>query len=152
MTSSGKARPFLLALEGKRLSSASRGHGSAILLEFGQLAPRGETRTGVTIVGEVSVLIEWTWRIERPRSILGGSWSDERRFEGMLRKLVGATVTAVEITGVIPELTISLSNGLRVASFMLAEGQPSWAVIARSPRMGSLSVRRGCLVVESPGA
>lgn len=145
------ASPFIDALIGKTVSHVWRGHGSAIVLEFGVLTPR--TRIGAAsgqAVGELSLMIQWSWRIERPRSILGGSWSSEGRWPGMFEKLKDATVSEVQINGQLPEICVALSNGLRVASFMTTEGQPEWAVISRHPNVGSLCVKRGVLCVEPP--
>ena len=93
-------------------------------------------------------MIDWSWRIERAKSILGGCWSSERRWPSMFKRLRGAKVTGVEIFGALPEIAVTLSNGLRVISFMVAEGQPQWALIVRNPTIGTLCVERGRLYVE----
>lgn len=93
-------------------------------------------------------MIEWSWRIERPKSILGGSWSSERKWAAMFEKLKGAKVVAVALFGTLPEIQVSLSNGLRVVSFMTAEGQPEWGIICREELQKSLGVKRGRLHVE----
>jgi hypothetical protein len=145
------ASPFFDALIGKAVSHVWRGHGSAIFLEFGKLTL--STKKGKAPgqpVGELSLMIEWSWRIERPKSILGGSWSAEGRWPEMFEKLKGATVSEVHVCGELPEICVSLSNGLRVASFMTAEGQPEWALISRRPKLGNLCVKRGALYVEPP--
>ena len=145
------ASPFFDALVGKAVSHVWRGHGSAIFLEFGKLTPSTrQDKTPGQPIGELSLMIEWSWRIERPKSILGGSWSSEGRWPGMFEKLKGATVSEVQFYGQLPEICISLSSGLRVASFMTAEGQPEWALISRLPKIGSLCVKRGSLYVEPP--
>lgn len=143
------AAPFFEALTGKVVSHIWQGHGSAIFLEFGELTQSiRRDKTPGQPTGEITLMIEWSWRIERPKSVLGGSWSSEGRWPGMLEKLRGETVTAVQAQGQIPEICISLSNGLRLASFMTAEGQPAWALICRTPKLGSLSVKRGALHIE----
>jgi hypothetical protein len=68
----------------------------------------------------------------------------------MFKKIIGATVVDSEIFGHIPEISVLLSNGLRIVSFMTAEGQPEWAIIAHSPELGNLCVRRGQLHIEPP--
>lgn len=93
-------------------------------------------------------MIEWSWRIERSRSILGGSWTDERHWNRMFQRLLSARVTELQVFGRLCEVEVSLSNGLRVASFMTAAGQPVWALISRISPRGSLCVRRGRLCVE----
>ncbi|MEY8688775.1 MAG: hypothetical protein AB9M53_02690 [Leptothrix sp. (in: b-proteobacteria)] len=145
------ASPFIEALQGRLVAHVWRGYGSAIFLEFGALTERKrrDEKAGHPH-GEVTLMIEWSWRIERPRSILGGSWSSERRWPSMFKRLIGREVAQVEFPGALPEISLSLSNGLRVTSFMTAEGQPSWAVISRRPNLGSLSVKRGKLNVEPP--
>ena len=67
----------------------------------------------------------------------------------MFKRLVGRRVASVEIFGALPEIAVCLSNGLRVVSFMTADGQPSWAVISRNPSLGSLSVKGGKLHVDA---
>lgn len=143
--------PFFDSIIGRRVSHVWRGAGSAIFLEFGELTPhtRLDGRAGNPI-GDVSLMIEWSWRIERPRSIVGGSWSSERRWHGMLERLRGASVNSVDLFAPLPEIAVTLSNRLRVVSFMTAEGQPRWALICRRPPLGTLHVRRGNLHVESP--
>lgn len=144
-----QAKPFIKALIGKRVSYVWRGYGSAIFLEFGKHT-KSRMRDGSpgNPKGEMTLMIEWSWRIERPKSILGGCWSSERRWPSMFKRLVGGKVTGVEIFGSLPEIAVSLSNGLRIVSFMVAEGQPEWALISRQPDIGSLTVKRGNLHVE----
>lgn len=144
------AEPALIIqhLIGKPVSHVWQGHGSALLLEFGELYP-SRNQTGQP-TGEVTLMINWSWRIEGARSILGGSWSSERRWPGLFRRLLGGTVDEVSFFGVLPEILVSLASGLRVASFMTAEGQPDWAIIAHKPNLGSLHVKRGKLQVEPP--
>ena len=144
--------PFEAALIGLPVSHVWRGHGSALLLEFGQLSPSARVGRGGLAgnpSGEITLMMEWSWRIEKPRSILGGSWSDERRWPGMFAKLLGATVVGARTFGTLPELEVTLSNGLRVLSFMTAEGQPAWALMERGRMQRTLSVRAGRLVVQA---
>ncbi len=145
------ASPFFDALIGKLVSHVWRGHGSAIFIEFGELTTRNkEDKNTTQSFGELTVMIEWSWRIERPKSILGGSWTSEKRWPGMFKKLKGSTVTNVEVYGHIPEVCVSFSNGLRITSFMTAEGQPEWAIISHKENIGNLCVKKGMLYVESP--
>lgn len=144
------ADPFIEALLGKQVSHVWRGAGSALFLEFGKLVPT-KLRNGKAGEpdSEVTLMIEWSWRIENPRSIIGGTWSDGRRWPGMFKKIKGARVTSVEFIGYLPEICVSLDNGCRVASFSTVEGQPEWAVIERKDGLGSLCVKKGRLNVEA---
>ncbi|MGX5668089.1 hypothetical protein ACWKW9_19185 [Rhizobium daejeonense] len=117
------------ALVSRPLSAVWRGHGSAIFLEFGRLSPRvrrdgaaGKSR------GELTVVIEWIWRIEGEDEILCGSWSEEQVWEEVLKSLVGRRIEDVSLFGRLPELSIALAGGLFVASSMTADGQPQWTI------------------------
>jgi hypothetical protein len=149
----GLETPFFDSLAGKPVSHIWRGYGSAIFIEFGELTFTAR-RDGSAIHpdGELTLMIEWSWRIEKPRSILGGSWSSERRWPAFFNVLTQAKVLKAETFGVLPEIVVWLDNGLRVASFMTADGQPSWALISRVQNIGSLCVKRGKLHVEGSNA
>jgi hypothetical protein len=73
-------------------------------------------------------MIEWSWRIESEDAILCGSWSDEGSWGNVFESLIGRSVETVSVFGRLPELSIALSGGFRVASFMTAEGQPAWTI------------------------
>jgi hypothetical protein len=143
-------KPFFSALIGKAVSHVWRGYGSAVFIEFGQLAPGRIRRDGEegNSQGELTLMIEWGWRVERKNSILGGSWSSEKKWSGIFKKLIDTKVTNVETFGHLPEIAVTLSNDLRILSFMTAEGQPDWALIAKNPNIGSLRVKRGRLSIE----
>lgn len=147
----GRGAPFFAAMQGKVVSRVARGYGSTLLVEFGNLIGQPHDKNSQAPPhGELSLMIGWSWRIERPQSIQCGSWSEEKMWPRVFASLVGAAVTRVEVFGVLPEISISLSNNKRIVSFMTAEGQPDWALIAKIPNIGSLCVRRGVLCVEAP--
>ncbi|WP_234781917.1 hypothetical protein [Sinorhizobium saheli] len=125
---------YRTALTLRPLSSVWRGHGSAIFLEFGRLSPESR-RDGSAgnPRGEYTVMIEWSWRIEGENSIICGSWSDEQDWDGAFKSLVGRQVQDISLYGRLPELSIQLSGGIYVASFMTAGGQPAWAIICNAP-------------------
>ncbi|CVI55074.1 hypothetical protein CFBP4996_06680 [Agrobacterium leguminum] len=120
------------ALLTKPLSAVWRGHGSAIFLEFGGLSPQ-EKRDGTAgnSHGDVTVMIEWSWRIESEDAIVCGSWSDEEGWEEIFQSLIGRDVQCAALFGRLPELSIALAGGLYVVSFMTAEGQPGWTIFDR---------------------
>lgn len=96
-------------------------------------------------------MIEWSWRIERPRSILCGSFSEESKWPAAFRQLLGAGVIGLELFGRLPEIAISLSNGLSVVSFNTSEGQPRWALFDnRTGESTSLKVKGAKVVREGP--
>ena len=100
-----------------------------MFMEFGRLTP-GPRRDGPAgnLQGDVTVMIEWSWRIESESAILCGSWSDEDGWEDVFSSLIGREAQDVSIFGRLPELSIALAGGLYAASFMPADGQPSWTI------------------------
>jgi hypothetical protein len=141
---------FREAACGMPVSHVWRGHGSALFIEFGALTPRSR-RDGSPgePEGEISLMIEWSWRIEDGRSITCGSWSDEDLWLPTFARLVGRTVEDLATFGSLPELVVSLAGDLRVASFMTAEGDPAWTLSdRRGPRPVAVGCRNGLIDVQ----
>lgn len=139
-------------LVGLPMSHLWRGHGSALFLEFGQLRPQPQTRrdgSSFNPRGEMSLMIEWSWRIEGHNSILCGSWSDEKGWPAAFSQLTQTTVTSAVSFGRIPEVELTFSNGVRVLSFMTASGDPQWTLFDnRGEPNRWLRVRDGALLME----
>jgi len=133
------------------ISRVWRGYGAAIFLEFGRLLHPKQRRDGSEMgpSGEMGLMIDSGWRIEGPRSILGGSDTEERLWGKALDRLLGAEVASLSLAGRLPEIDIGLSNGLHVVSSMLASGQPEWTLFdRRSDSRFWLCVRGGRVVCE----
>jgi hypothetical protein len=120
------------SLIGLPISHIWRGYGSAIFLEFGSLEQR-KRRDGSAgnPVGEWTLMVEWSWRIEGKRRIWCGSWSDEERWPRVFSRLQNLSVHSIALVGRLPEIDLTLSNGLHVVSCMTAEGDPEWGLIRR---------------------
>jgi hypothetical protein len=134
---------------GLPVSHTWRGYGSAIFAEFGRLRlperlPRASKVRLRQPRGEVGIMIEWSWRVERARSIAFGSWSTEARITAGVAALAGAHISAIGVEGRLPELVLGLSDGRWVRSFMTSDGQPRWAVFL--PDGSWLTVERGRIV------
>jgi hypothetical protein len=126
------------------------GHGSALFLELGILSP-GKKRKDGSIgnpQGEITVMVDYDWRVERQRSILGGSSDSPKRRVSISNKLLNVTITSAQTVGRIPELQLQFSNGLWVVTFSHDEGQPTWAVGFKSLGLCWLCVERGKLCVD----
>ena len=138
-------------LVGMPVAHAWRGHGSALFLELGALTT--ETRPSrlrgeySVTTGEVTLMLEWSWRVEGPRSIRFGSWSEDSRTARGIKSLQGHRVLDIHTEGRLPELVVTLEGGLWVHTFMTAEGQPAWAL--RLPDQGWLAVQRGVLIRQA---
>lgn len=150
MTTSDPAA-FLSSLVGMPVSHVWRGYGSALFLEFGRLRPTTK-RDGSdgNPEGEMSLMVEWSWRIEGRRSIVCGSWSEEQKWPRAIALLQNAAVAHVTLFGRLPEIELRFANDARLLSFMTAEGNPAWALIdRRGDTSESLYVHRGSLFVEN---
>lgn len=95
--------------------------------------------------GEITVMIDFDWRVERVRSILGGSHDSKVRCINISKKLIGAAVISAQIVGRLPELQIELSSRLWVVTFSHEKGQPSWTILFKKLGIGSLNVKNGTL-------
>ncbi len=138
------------AAVGMTVSYVWRGYGSALFLELGQLTPtmRSSGEAGAPD-GEISIMIEWGWRIEQGVTIQCGCWSDEALWQPSFAGLVGHKVTEVTIFGVLPEITLWLESDLRVSSFMVAEGDPVWVIFdRRNPPLRWYASRSGRITME----
>lgn len=138
---------------GLPVSHTWRGYGSAIFAELGRLRPPERHPPGSKLPplreprGEVRLMIEWSWRVERPRSIQFGSWSTEARITSGVAGLAGERVATIGVDGRLPELVLGLTDGRWLRSFMTADGQPRWAVFL--PDGSWLTVERGCIVHDT---
>jgi hypothetical protein len=79
----------------------------------------------------MTLMIQWSWRIENKRSIICGSWSEEEYWQQAFAAMLGSTVSDLQLFGRLPEIDIGLSSGLHVISFMTAEGLPEWTLFDR---------------------
>lgn len=141
-----------LALIGMRVSHIWQGHGSAVFMEFGKLSPR-QRRNGTdgNLWGEISVGLEFHWRLELGRAIVCGSAGDREIWEANFNLLHGAAVTDLALNGVVPELCLELSTGHRLITCSLYEDGPDWALTdRRHPVARWISFEDGH-IVESDG-
>jgi hypothetical protein len=133
-------------LLGMPVSAAWRGYGSAVFFELGKLNRNVSKDTK----GEATVMLEWSWRVEKPRSVMFGSFSGERKIAHGLKSLVGRKVLDVGVEGRLPELVIRLSGGAWVHSFTTVEGHPQWTLFL--PVNACLSSRLGQLEKDACAA
>jgi len=135
------------SLVGLPISYLWRGYGSAVFVEFGELQPVAN-RDGSPghPEGEVSLGVEWSWRIEDQTEIRCGSWSEETLWEPAFDTLRNAKVARCELFGALSEIVITTANGVRFLSFSTTDGQPQWHMVDRRnghPRW--FTIREGTL-------
>lgn len=144
---------FRKALVGQHLSHMWRGYGSAIFLEFGALREVKNRKRGISLQGQLTIMISWSWRVEDQTSILCGSWSDEELWHPTFQRLLHHPVTDLQLFGKLPELSIGFSNNMSVLSFMTNEGQPQWTIFENaSENSGArawITVEDGVVVRET---
>lgn len=138
---------FAASLIGLPITHVWRGYGSAVFIECGNLQPvtKHDGSPGNS-EGEVSLGVEWSWRIEDSGAIRCGSWSDEELWEPAFEGLRNARVARCELFGLLPEVAITTDQGVRFLSFSTTDGQPRWHMVdrrANSPRW--FTVREGHL-------
>jgi hypothetical protein len=146
----GALQTFRNALVGLPLSHLWRGYGSTICLEFGVLTPL-HRRSGeiANPLGELGLMIQWSWRIESTSSILCGSWSEESLWGPTFDQLMKREVIELSTVGRLPEVLVTLTGGFYVSSFMTAEGNPEWSLFdRRDAALRTLSVLDGRLKLD----
>jgi len=118
-----QAFELLKILEGSEITSAWRGYGSAIFLEFGKLAKHGESKN---MQGEQTLTLEWSWRLENSDSVLVGSFDEDDKINEFPKMVIGASVVAVKIFTGLKEIQVELSGSLSLLSFSTTSGDPRW--------------------------
>ena len=144
--SSDEFHRLVQPLVGLPVSRAWRGYGSAAFLELGKLTEVYERTKRPK--GEAGVMIQWSWRVESARAIVVGSWCGDRKITHGVEALAGRKIEGISLVGRLPEVSIRLSGGRWLHSFMTADGQPTWSVFL--PDGSWLCVRRGYVVREHP--
>lgn len=125
-------QPFAASLIGLPISHVWRGYGSALFIEFGHLLPRTKRDGSLgDPEGQVSLGIEWSWRIEEHAAIRCGSWSEEDLWEPAFDALRHAQVARCELFGALPEVVLTTISGIRLLSFSTTDGQPKWHFVDR---------------------
>lgn len=113
---------FLIGLS---VSRAWLGYGSPIFLELGNLtaeSPRNYER------GEFLININWDWRIECETKILFGSSNDRKEIQNGLDDIKNAKVKSVDVSGAIPEISVTFENGYVLRSMSMHSGNPQWNI------------------------
>jgi hypothetical protein len=104
-----------------------KGHGSAIFLELGNLAPLERPRQRHQN-GDATIYIGWDWRVEEGSRVLYGSSNSKPEIEDGIDALVGITIKSLTIQGSVPELSIEFSNGARLMSAAMCTDTSEWDI------------------------
>jgi len=133
-----------------------RGYGSAVFLEIGEISEKviyntKRDKSRIVKEGQFGLMIEWSWRVEKQKSIYFGSWSTDRIIDNRLPKLQHKTIKNIEVIGRLPELIIEISDGLWLHSFATSESQPRWCLFLNrneQPKKWIIS-EKGKLILET---
>lgn len=125
-------KPFAASLVGMPISHVWRGYGSALFLELGNLRSVANRDGSLGHPeGDVSLGVEWSWRIEDQSAIQCGSWSEEHLWEPAFDMLRGRAITRCELFGFLPEIMLTIDSGARLLTFSTTDGQPQWHLVDR---------------------
>lgn len=111
-------------LTGLVVSLPWKGYGSAIFFELGKLVSERHNHQA----GEARISIEWDWRVECGASVLYGSSNTGPEIRRGVDSFQGTTIASVYISGDVPELAVSFSNGHVLRSMVMRTGNPEWSI------------------------
>ena len=132
---------LISSLKGERISHAWKGHGSAVFLELGKLADSGRNPRG-----DSTIALEWDWRIEDTREIIGGSTASNAKIADLVRYLNGQKISSIDVSDPPHELCITLNDKTRIRTISASSGSPRWTIRLADDRW--LLVKSGELVHE----
>jgi hypothetical protein len=92
----------------------------SLFVELGRLDDEGN--------GQISLVFQPAWRVERTKSVWCGSASPATSRDKRLTRLHGVPVVAAELAKPIPELCLVLEGRRRIRSFCCDETQPQWGI------------------------
>jgi len=144
----------IVELFDKEISHVWFGHGSALFLELGKLTKAGLRKDGSNRnpKGEISIIVDFCWRIERKQSICLASGESKIKIDSSKKLLVGNTIIFAQAVGRLPELQLQFSNSLWLTTFSQYKGQPSWAILFNTKPRQAISVKNGKLHHEKLSA
>jgi hypothetical protein len=140
---------------GQEVSRVWQGGGSSIFFEIGELTETQFVRRNGTVAtsqhGRYTIMVEWYWRIEKPRSIWFGGASSNRMIDNRIKKLVGTEIEEISLVGRLPELNVKLSRSLWLQTFLPKDGYPRWVVFLdeHTPEKRWLCYKHGGLMSEA---
>ena len=136
------AKSFFREFEKQEITRVWRSVGTAIFIELGNLSSTKKNH----LKGEMSLSVEWSWRIEGKNSILGGSFSEDDEISKTLNLLKGRRIIFIEYFSRLKEILVHLEGEIWLASFATEQGNPQWK--AKNKAGEWLFVRKGKYIVE----
>jgi hypothetical protein len=132
MTPSEAFDTFAATLVGCRSAVFGAAMAPQSSVEIGGLSPQAR-RDGSPghPEGELSLGVEWSWRIEDQTAIRCGSWSEDELWEPALDTLRNARIAGCELLGALPDVVITTDSGVRFLSFSTTDDQPQWHLVDR---------------------
>jgi hypothetical protein len=142
----------LISLPGLTVSRPWMSDHGVLYLELGDLrktrlrVPRRDGSRDTT-KGEFTLFAGYSWRLDGPRSIYGSNRSSPQNREKLVARMLGGRVVSVKTIGAVPELEVTLSQGLTLRTFNADIGQPYWTISLNKRPPIHLHVKGGRLKV-----
>lgn len=115
------------AVENDRVSLPWKGHGSAIFLEPGNLAPLSDLGRGTNVV-TLQCMSVGTGASKKVLGYFTAAQIAAPQIEDGLNGRLSATVNDIAIQGPVPELLIEFSNGQRLISAAMCTDVSDWDI------------------------
>lgn len=125
-----RCNSLLSVVSGMKVSRVRQSVDPCLFLELGRLK-RIKVLDTHRSKGQVTLMIESDWRIEKPRSIQFGSAFSKGILRKSLPELVGTFVSSLLIDADSRELCAVLSDGRKLRTFSDWDTQPCWTILIR---------------------
>jgi hypothetical protein len=123
-----KCNTLLALVAGLRVSRVWQSIEPTVIVQLGRLR-RERLLRRTRLVGQVHLMIESDWRIEKSRCIHFGSSFSESARKRLLPGLIGLRATALSVEPRTRELCMEFSDGRALRTFTDWAQQPRWTVL-----------------------
>lgn len=146
--------PSLSLLTGKTISHVWCGNYSALYLELGELSEGRRYGNGAAgnICGEITLYAGFDWRFSGPFASFPSDDLSAGRRQVVISSLLQATVLSAHLSGNGVELSVALSNGVRLTTYSPNPLEPNWSLSFNAQNPGHLYIQNGVLRVEHAGS
>ena len=116
-------------LVGMPVSRVWNGGASALFLELGDLQPWDTGRRRRSKRGEVTLQIEWNWRVQTRTKILVGSDQSNWAINKYIRRLKGLEIVAIALDDEVKnDLIVQFSEEIQLQTSRLTSGDGEWLI------------------------
>src|SRR5204862_6248373 len=131
-------RRLIRGLVGLRVTRPWLGYGAVLFLELGKLQTVVTPIRGLPTVrsreGQATIMVHSEWRAEWSNRFAFGMESPQLELDSGTQALRGRRITAISLTGRLPELVVELDRTLWLRSFN-SWGPPCWTIFLGDVQM-----------------